>query len=116
MVGRGVLEGLVSIIPTLKSFITPSFSGTVFTTCQMSHCHEHPKILVEFILSKKYFNLRNYLFEVFMSDRKKNAGWRAENPNRHKREIDYTLFGTSLYFAVESKKKITKDKTKRKYS
>jgi hypothetical protein len=51
-----------------------------------------------------------------MSDRKKNAGWRAENPNRHKREIDYTLFGTSLYYAVESKKKITKDKTKRKYS
>lgn len=51
-----------------------------------------------------------------MSDRKKNAGWRAENPNRHKREIDYSIFGTSLYFAVETKKKNAKDKIKRKYS
>jgi hypothetical protein len=51
-----------------------------------------------------------------MSDRKKNAGWRADNPNRHKREIDYSIFGTSLYFEVENKKKTIKDKTKRKYS
>ncbi len=51
-----------------------------------------------------------------MSDRKKNAGWRAENPNRHKREIEYTMIGTPMYFAVETKKKIPKDKIKRKYS
>jgi len=51
-----------------------------------------------------------------MSDRKKNAGWRADNPNRHKREIDYSIFGTSLLLAVESKKKNTKEKNRRKYS
>jgi len=51
-----------------------------------------------------------------MSDRKKNAGWRADNPNRHKREIEYTIIGTPMYFAVETKKKNIKDKTKRRYS
>ena len=51
-----------------------------------------------------------------MSDRKKNQGWRADNPNRHKREIEYAMIGAPLYFAVETKKKNTKDKTKRRYS
>ena len=73
-------------------------------------------ILVEYIHSKKYLNPWNYLLEVFMSDRKKNAGWRADNPNRHKREIEYTMIGTPLYFSVETKKKIIKDKSKRRFS
>jgi hypothetical protein len=51
-----------------------------------------------------------------MSDRKKNEGWRAENPNRHKREIGYNLLGASLYFEVDIKKKNSKDKNKRKFS
>jgi hypothetical protein len=51
-----------------------------------------------------------------MSDRKKNAGWRADNPNRHKREIEYAMIGAPLYFTVEAKKKNTKEKTKRRYS
>jgi len=51
-----------------------------------------------------------------MSDRKKNAGWRADNPNRHKREIEYAMIGAPQYFAAETKKKITKEKIKRRFS
>ena len=51
-----------------------------------------------------------------MSDRKKYEGWRAENPNRHKREISITMLSTSLFSESNTKKKNTKDKNKRKYS
>ena len=51
-----------------------------------------------------------------MSDRKKYEGWRAENPNRHKREISLNMLNVSMYFEAETKKKNTKDKNKRKYS
>ena len=51
-----------------------------------------------------------------MSDRKKFEGWRAENPNRHKREISLTMLSAPMYFESDTKKKNTKDKNKRKYS
>ena len=51
-----------------------------------------------------------------MSDRKKFEGWRAENPDRHKREIRLTMLNTSLDFESDTKKKNNKDKNKRKYS
>jgi hypothetical protein len=51
-----------------------------------------------------------------MSDRKKYEGWRAENPNRHKREISINMLNTSLFFESDTKKKNNKDKNKRKYS
>ncbi|MDR3611055.1 MAG: hypothetical protein P4L27_10870 [Ignavibacteriaceae bacterium] len=51
-----------------------------------------------------------------MSDRKKYEGWRAENPNRHKREININLLSTSMFFESDIKKKNNKDKIKRKYS
>jgi len=74
------------------------------------------KILIESLVLIKYLFTRNYLFEVFMSDRKKYEGWRAENPNRHKREIIINMLSTSLYFESDAKKKNNKDKNKRKYS
>ena len=51
-----------------------------------------------------------------MSDRKKYEGWRAENPNRHKREININMLNASMFFESDTKKKSTKDKNKRKYS
>ena len=51
-----------------------------------------------------------------MSDRKKFEGWRAENPNRHKREIVINILGTSLDFESHTKKKNNKDKNKKRYS
>jgi hypothetical protein len=74
------------------------------------------KILIEFLVLIKYIFTWNYLFEVFMSDRKKFEGWRAENPNRHKREIIINMLSTSLDFESDTKKKNNKDKNKRKYS
>jgi hypothetical protein len=74
------------------------------------------KILIESLVLIKYLFTWNYLFEVFMSDRKKYEGWRAENPNRHKREIVINMLSTSLYFESDAKKKNNKDKNKRKYS
>jgi hypothetical protein len=74
------------------------------------------KILIESLVLIKYLFTWNYLFEVFMSDRKKYEGWRAENPNRHKREIIINMLSTSLYFESDAKKKNNKDKNKRKYS
>ena len=74
------------------------------------------KILIESLVLKKYLFTWNYLFEVFMSDRKKYEGWRAEKPNRHKREISIDLSTTSLFFESDTKKKTHKDKTKKRYS
>ena len=74
------------------------------------------KIFLESLVLTKYIFTWNYLFEVFMSDRKKYEGWRAENPNRHKREISLNMLNVSMYFEAETKKKNTKDKNKRKYS
>ena len=74
------------------------------------------KILIESLVLIKYLFTWNYLFEVVMSDRKKYEGWRAENPNRHKREIIINMLSTSLYFESDAKKKNNKDKNKRKYS
>jgi len=74
------------------------------------------KIFLESFVLTKYIFTWNYLFEVFMSDRKKYEGWRAENPNRHKREISLNMLNVSMYFETETKKKNTKDKNKRKYS
>ena len=74
------------------------------------------KIHVESLVLIKYIFTWNYLFEVFMSDRKKYEGWRAENPNRHKREIVLNMLSTSLDFESDTKKKNNKDKNKRKYS
>ena len=74
------------------------------------------KIFLESLVLTKYIFTWNYLFEVFMSDRKKYEGWRAENPNRHKREISLNMLNLSMYFEAETKKKNTKDKNKRKYS
>ena len=51
-----------------------------------------------------------------MSDRKKYEGWRAGNPNRHKREITLTMVETSLFFESDTKKKNNKDKNKKKFS
>ena len=51
-----------------------------------------------------------------MSDRKKFEGWRAENPNRHKREISLNMLSVPMIFESDTKKKNTKDKNKRKYS
>lgn len=51
-----------------------------------------------------------------MSDRKKDEGWRAENPNRHKREININMLSASMFFEIDLKKKTNKDKIKRKYS
>jgi hypothetical protein len=74
------------------------------------------KILIESLVLIKYIFTWNYLFEVFMSDRKKFEGWRAENPNRHKREIVINMLSTSLNFESHTKKKNNKDKNKKKYS
>jgi hypothetical protein len=74
------------------------------------------KIIIESLVLIKYLFTWKYLFEVFMSDRKKYEGWRAENPNRHKREIIINMLSTSLYFESDAKKKNNKDKNKRKYS
>jgi hypothetical protein len=51
-----------------------------------------------------------------MSDRKKYEGWRAENPNRHKREISLNMLNTSLFSDSDNKKKNIKDKNKKKFS
>jgi hypothetical protein len=51
-----------------------------------------------------------------MSDRKKFEGWRAENPDRHKREISINSFNAYMFSESDNKKKNTKDKNKRKYS
>jgi hypothetical protein len=51
-----------------------------------------------------------------MSDRKKYEGWRSENPNRHKREININMLNASMFFESDTKKKSNKDKNKRKYS
>lgn len=52
-----------------------------------------------------------------MSDRKRNEGWRADNPNRHKREIrlvtDIAL-NTSIF--ADLKRKVQKEKMRRKNS
>ena len=74
------------------------------------------KNFIEFLVLKKYLFTWNYLFEVFMSDRKKFEGWRAENPNRHKREISINMLNASIFIESETRKKNTKDKNKRKYS
>jgi hypothetical protein len=74
------------------------------------------KIIIESCLLKKYLFVRNFLIEVFMSDRKKDEGWRAENPNRHKREININMLSASMFFEIDLKKKTNKDKIKRKYS
>ena len=81
-----------------------------------SHIPLGIKILIESLVLIKYIFTWNYLFEVFMSDRKKYEGWRAENPDRHKREISITMLSTSLDFESDTKKKNNKDKNKRKYS
>ena len=74
------------------------------------------KNFIESLVLKKYLFSWNYLFEVFMSDRKKFEGWRAENPNRHKREISINMLNAPMYVEPDTRKKNTKDKNKRKYS
>lgn len=81
-----------------------------------SHTNFGMIILIESLILSKYLLLGNYLLEVFMSDRKKYEGWRAENPNRHKREISINMLNTSLFFESDTKKKNNKDKNKKKYS
>ena len=51
-----------------------------------------------------------------MSDRKKYEGWRAENPDRHKREIGVNILNTSIFYESDTKKKINKEKNKKRYS
>lgn len=50
-----------------------------------------------------------------MSDRKRNVGWRAENPNRHKREIIHTPELILNFIGLsDDKRKNTTEKNKRK--
>lgn len=50
-----------------------------------------------------------------MSDRKRNVGWRADNPNRHKREINHTPELVLNYtWLSDDKRKNTTEKSKRK--
>lgn len=52
-----------------------------------------------------------------MSDRKRNEGWRADNPNRHKREIRYSPdLNLNVTTIIDERKKLQRDKIRRKSS